>query len=150
MSRRALDEIAEAAYPDHAGWTQACEVVFVPMVSELVAGDETVVAAPSPPRRDDQVRPAAVTFGIIEFAGLIFYVVAGRHLWFYRDEWDFLANKGFNAHDLIQPHGGHLSVIPLAVYRGMYSVFGLHSYLPYQLITIGLHLTVCALLWVIM
>jgi hypothetical protein len=120
------------------------------MVSELVAGKETVAAPTSPPRHDDQVRPAAFAFAVIELAGFIFYVVAGRHLWFYRDEWDFLAAKGFNAHDLIEPHGGHLSVVPLAVYRAMYSTFGLHSYVPYQVLTILLHLAAAALLWIIM
>ena len=89
------------------------------MVSELVA-DQEDVDAPTPPRRhDDQVRAAAIAFAVIEVAGFLFYAVAGRNLWFYRDEWDFLANKGFNAHDLIQPHGGHLSIIPVAVYRAM-------------------------------
>src|SRR5207248_1297135 len=105
--------LPEAAYPDRALRTHECEVVLIPMVSELVADQETARAPASPRRDNGQVRAAAIAFAVIEFAGFIFYIVAGRHLWFCRDEWDFLAAKGFNGHDLIEPHGGHLSVVPL-------------------------------------
>ena len=121
------------------------------MVSELVADEER--DSPSTTTRATKLREthaAGIAFGVVLFAGLVFYLVAGHHIWFYRDEWDYLAGRGFNVHDLLAQHGGHLSVVPVAVYRLMYSTIGLRSYVPYQLLTILLHLAEATLLWIIM
>ena len=87
---------------------------------------------------------------LVEVAGLCVYIVAARKIWFYRDDWDFLAGRRLTVHDLLRQHGGHLVALPLVAFRVMYYVIGLRSYLPYQLLPIVLHLTAAALLRVIM
>jgi hypothetical protein len=118
------------------------------MIPELVDERERVVA--HPPGRSTQDRAAVAVFAAIELAGFIFYLVAARNIWFFRDDWEFLAERRFNLHDLLAQHGGHLVALPLAVYRAMYFVVGLRSYLPYQLMTIALHLVAALLLRVVM
>lgn len=118
------------------------------MIPELVDEREGAVAHPS--RRSTQDRAAAAVFAAIGLAGFIFYVVAARDIWFFRDDWEFLAARRFDLHDLLAQHGGHWVALPLAVYRAMYFVVGLRSYLPYQLMTIVLHLAAAVLLRVVM
>lgn len=118
------------------------------MIPELV--DERRGTVAHPPVRSTQDRTAAAVFAAIELAGFIFYVVAARNVWFFRDDWEFLAERRFNLHDLLAQHGGHWVALPLAVYRAMYFVVGLRSYLPYQLMTIVLHLVAALLLRAVM
>ncbi|MDP9332406.1 MAG: hypothetical protein M3Q30_03715 [Actinomycetota bacterium] len=98
----------------------------------------------------DPARAAAAAFVVIEMAGFFFYLVAGHKIWFFRDDWDFLSGRSINAHDLLRQHGGHLVALPLVVFRGLYFFVGLRSYVPYQVLPIGLHLTAAALLRAIM
>ena len=98
--------------------------------------------------RDDGTaeRIARWTFVGLEAVALVFFLVAGRYLWFGGDEWDFLAGRGLSLHDLLAQHGGHLVALPLVIFRALFAVFGLRSYLPYQLVAIVLHLMTAWLL----
>jgi hypothetical protein len=98
----------------------------------------------------DPVRAAASTFVLVEIVGFVFYVVAAGRIWFYRDDWDFLAGRGLGVDDLLRQHGGHLVALPLVVFRVMYHVLGMRSYLAYQLMPIALQLIAAALLRVVM
>ncbi len=122
------------------------------MTSELVTDQDVVppVRARARALSLDSARAAAIVFVVVEVVGFIIYFLAARKIWFFRDDWDFLAGRSFNIGDLLRPHGGHLVALPLAVFRGLYFLVGLRSYLPYQILTIGLHLTAAALLRVIM
>jgi len=76
-------------------------------------------------------RPAFIAFIGAELVALLFYMTISRPMWFYLDEWDFLANRtGGNLHDLFRAHNEHWVTLPVLVYRGMWWVFGLHSYRP--------------------
>ena len=120
------------------------------IMSDLL--EEARPTADEAPQRavDPSARAAALVFAAALLAGFIFYVVEARNVWFFRDDWEFLAGRGFNLHDLLRQHGGHFVALPLATYRLMFFVVGLRSYLPYQLLTIGLQLTAASLLRVIM
>jgi hypothetical protein len=98
----------------------------------------------------DPARTAAAAFVVVEIVGFVFYVIAAGKIWFFRDDWDFLAGRGLNVSDLLRQHGGHLVALPLVVFRVMYDVVGLRSYLPYQVLPIALHLTAAALLRAVM
>jgi hypothetical protein len=75
----------------------------------------------------------------------------GSHYWFAGDEWAFLVGGSItDPAVLFRPIQSHWSTLPILVYRALYSVFGLHSYLPFQLCVILLHLILCCLLRVIM
>jgi len=94
--------------------------------------------------------PFAV-FVAVELFALVLWSVLGRFQWFYYDEWDFLAaRKAGDLGDLFRPHNEHWTTVPILMYRALYSLVGLRSYLPYQLVVIVLHLTAASLLLIIM
>jgi hypothetical protein len=75
---------------------------------------------------------------------------AGRDTTFYWDEWDFIQKSRTGGWDtLLAPHNGHLSIIPILIYRAFFDVVGLRSYLPYRLVLIALHLMCCLLFYVL-
>lgn len=78
-------------------------------------------------------------------------VSLGRFQWFYFDEWDYLAGRrATEVGDLLRPHNEHWQTLPIVVYRVLWTLFGLRSYVPYQLCVIALHLTAAVLLRVVM
>lgn len=86
---------------------------------------------------------------VVAFAGLM---RANRYQWFFGDEWDFLAQRGLRHADygLFVPHNEHWTTVPILIYRGLYSMFGLHSYMPYVAAVVLTHLLVVHLLWRLM
>jgi hypothetical protein len=96
-------------------------------------------------------RAALAVFALAVVAAVPLYLWRGRDQWFYLDEWDFLAGRSATSlHDLLRPHNEHWSTVPILVYRAMWHTFGLSTYTPYQLMTIGLHLVAACLLRVVM
>jgi hypothetical protein len=105
------------------------------------------------PERTSWVGPrlALALFAAVEIAMLVTVLVVGRHQWFFFDEWDFLVTRRAGSiNDLLRPHYGHWSALPILTYRALFNVFGLRTYLPYQIVVVGLHLIVAALLRLIM
>jgi hypothetical protein len=70
-----------------------------------------------------------------------------RHQWFFDDEWGFLLHRGLSARQLLTPHNQHWSTVPVLVYRALFALVGLHSYLPYLAVLFALHLVLAHLLW---
>ena len=94
---------------------------------------------------------AALVFLAVLIVALVLFVVFGRSQWFFHDEWDFLAKRNASSlNDLFRPHNEHWSTLPILVYRVLWHFFGLRTYVPYQLVTILLHLTAAVLLRVVM
>jgi hypothetical protein len=96
-------------------------------------------------------RAAVLTFASIEAGALVLWLHMGRNRWFYNDSWDFLAARRLgDVGDLFRPHNKHWSTLPIVVYRLLWWAFGVRTYVPYLLLVIVLHLTVAALLRVVM
>jgi hypothetical protein len=96
-------------------------------------------------------RIAVGAFGIYCAVALPILVHLGSHYWFMGDEWAFLVGGSITEPEvLFRPINSHWSTLPILVYRALYSLFGLYSYLPVQLCLILLHLTLCCLLRIIM
>ncbi len=75
----------------------------------------------------------------------------GRLQWFFLDDFDFLAVRRLGSwSDLMQPHNGHWSTLPIIEYRTLYNVVGLNHYWPYQVVAVLGHLTVAVLLYLVM
>ena len=70
----------------------------------------------------------------------IFNLMRGSSFFF--DEWDFMLTRGFNAHDLLRPHNGHFSLIPVSIYVLLRNIFGMGSYTPYLVIGLLVHASV--------
>lgn len=67
--------------------------------------------------------------------GAALVLIETRGLSFFGDEWDFLLDRrGLSAGVLLRPHGPHLSLVPILVYKVLLQVFGASSYLPYRML----------------
>ena len=96
-------------------------------------------------------RAAVAVFVLVELVALVVFLQAGRHQWFFGDEWAFVAGRSLTStDDLLRPHWGHWVTLPLVLYRALYSIFGMRTYLPYQLLAISSHLGVVALTRVVL
>jgi hypothetical protein len=81
----------------------------------------------------------------------VLLVYVGRALWFFGDEWDFILHRdAASLVDLMRPHNEHWSAIPILVYRATFSIFSLESYLPYLGVLAALHVTIAALVYVLL
>lgn len=101
-------------------------------------------------RLSSDPRAALWAFVVIAFIASAYYFALARRQWFYADEWDFLARRTLSPHFLVAPHFGHWAAVPIVVYRVLWELVGLRSYLPYVGLTIVLHLIGAALLRAIM
>jgi hypothetical protein len=100
----------------------------------------------------ERVRPHAAPLGLVLLLafGAVLYFVAGRGLSFFFDEWTFILQRRSNDADaFLSPHNGHLSLIPVAIYKTFWAIVGLRHYGPYRLVEVALHLTCVALLFVL-
>jgi hypothetical protein len=101
---------------------------------------------------DRQEKAAVLVFvAFVVVGGLAILGWLGDYFWFHGDEWDFLVERdGGNLSDLLEPHNEHLTPLPIIVYRILWNLFGLRSYLPYQIPVVTLHLTAAVLLRAVM
>jgi hypothetical protein len=97
------------------------------------------------------LRPSDAMFGslaILAFASLLFL---GRTLTFFGDEWEFLTSRqALTLTNLLGPHNEHWSLFPVLAYDVLFSIVGLHSYLPYLAILLAVHVTAVAGLFVLL
>lgn len=98
----------------------------------------------------DHSRAPIYVFAVVEAIALGVFWWLGRKQWFFLDEWDFLVTRdGGSVADLFRPHNEHWTTIPIVAYRILWNVFGLRSYLPYQLMTLVAHVAVAWLLFLL-
>jgi hypothetical protein len=96
-------------------------------------------------------RFALIAFVTLELASLPLLLRWGRGGWFTFDDWDLLARRtGGSVRDLFTPHYLHWSTLPILAYRLLWWMFGIRTYVPYQLLAIVSHLVVAALLRAVM
>jgi hypothetical protein len=100
---------------------------------------------------DGSGRAAAACFGALLPVAAVVYLVAGRHQWFFLDEWDFLAARtAGNLGDLFRAHNEHWSTLPILLYRALWQLVGLRHYRAYQVWSIAAHLATALLLRAVM
>ena len=92
-----------------------------------------------------------MTFHLLSlFLAGVFLLWSARGLHFYYDDWPLVAavTRGeASVAWLFAPHNEHLIVVPKLVFASLYQLVGAGSALPYLAVTIGLHVTVCHLLF---
>ena len=77
-------------------------------------------------------------------ACLVWLLRQDSGLTFFFDEWDFVLNRSFSLPDLLRPHNGHLSLLPVLAYDIMRKIFGLSFYAPYQVLGLLVHVSACS------
>lgn len=94
--------------------------------------------------------PIAV-FAAVEGFALVLWMAAGRFLFFYLDDWDFLAaRRTGDLGDLFRPHNEHWTTVPILIYRALFRTYGLNTYFPYRLVGVVIYLALAALVLVVM
>jgi hypothetical protein len=82
-------------------------------------------------RRD----PSTWVFAGLLAVGFVLVLRETRGLSFFGDEWDFVVNyRGLAPSTLLHPHGPHLVLVPILIYKVLLHVFGAGSYLPFRLL----------------
>jgi hypothetical protein len=102
----------------------------------------------APSSRSDRL--ALLVFAGVLAIALVLYLVLAHDQWFFLDEWDFLVlRRASSLDDLFRPHNEHWTTLPILAYRGLHHLFDERTYVPYQVVSITLHLCVAALLLVV-
>ena len=94
-------------------------------------------------------RVAVIAHGLTLLSAFALWAYLDRNLWFFGDEWDFLTRRGLHGayFSLWTPHNEHWSVLPILLWRGIYSLEHLSSYWPYLIPLLLAHVVVVHLLW---
>ncbi|HEY0317543.1 MAG TPA: glycosyltransferase family 87 protein [Solirubrobacterales bacterium] len=76
-------------------------------------------------------------------------VYLGSKLTFFLDDWEFLLyRRGFNAESILDPHGEHIVVAPVLIYKALLATLGMGSALPFRVVSTALFLLSAVLLFV--
>jgi hypothetical protein len=122
------------------------------MNAERSAAEDAV--ATTSDRRTRLLRAAPLAAVALELLVAGAYLLGEhRHLWFFGDDWDFFLNRDLGhdpAHALFSAHGGHWVTLPVIVFRILFASFGVAHYLPYAVVVVAAHLSVCIVLWVLL
>jgi hypothetical protein len=104
-------------------------------------------------RKNEDQRKVVDPFIVIHLLSLtvclVWLLQRGQGLIFFFDEWDFILRRSYEINDLFEPHNGHLSLVPILVYNFLRSLFGVDSYIPYQILGLIVHGSVCSAVFVI-
>jgi hypothetical protein len=80
-------------------------------------------------------------------ACLLLYL--GSKLTFLLDDWEFLLYRhGVNLDSVLDPHGEHISALPVLIYKALQATVGMGSALPYRVVSVAFFLLSAALLFV--
>ena len=86
--------------------------------------------------------------GVVVAAPVLLW--AGRDHWFFLDEWLVLQRDGLTAPGYLDAHNGHWITVVALDYRLNFRMWGLDTYLPYQVPVVAAHLASAALLRITM
>jgi hypothetical protein len=95
---------------------------------------------------------ASIAFGgYLAVAAVLLLLRFGRDDWFAGDDWGLIVQRKLSdPSSLMQPQNDHWLLGPALITQVLYRIIGLRSYLPYQAVTVGLHLTLAALCRLVM
>jgi hypothetical protein len=101
--------------------------------------------------RAEQRRGAVVAavLGIVLALAAFVIFRKGDGLTFYYDEWDWVVGRlPWRPDIFLTPHNGHLSIIPIAIFKVLFVTVGLHRYWVYRTVLLAAHLAVVLLVFV--
>ena len=80
-------------------------------------------------------------------AAALLHETRGTTLWF--DEWQWaMDRRGTDAATFLDPHNGHLSLVPILLYKLLFAAGGLTDYAPYRVAIVIAHLVCVTLVFV--
>jgi len=91
-----------------------------------------------------------MAFAVLAMVAFVVLFLAGRHGTFYNDEWYFIGIPGIGGFaDWMRPWAAHWSMVPLILWKTIFAVVGLQSYLPYLALLLAAHVAAGAGLFVL-
>jgi hypothetical protein len=90
-------------------------------------------------------RWSALVFGVALVVALPLILWFGRDHWFFLDDWWVLTRDGLTSPGYLDGHNGHWVTLLRLDYRLNFELWGLRSYLPYQVPVVLAHLTAAVL-----
>jgi hypothetical protein len=103
--------------------------------------------APAPMGSVERRTWVVLTVLLLAAAAFLYRETRGTTLWF--DEWEWaLDRRGSDLDTFLEPHNGHLSLVPVAIYKLLFATAGLGDYRPYRALAIVGHLACVALVFV--
>jgi hypothetical protein len=94
----------------------------------------------------DRLALPGLVASVLASGFLLYHLTRGTS--FYVDDWNFITGRrGDTVATFLAPYQGHLSVVPIAIYRLMFAAFGISSYAPYRALVIALSLIVGLLVY---
>src|SRR6186997_1258495 len=107
---------------------------------DSIVSDAAPVERPRP-RERRQTRTADLDRRALAWVALVAMMVVAGALFLYEtratatwfDEWEWvLGRRGDDVGTFLRPHNGHLSLVPIAIYRVLFATAGLEHYGPYR------------------
>src|SRR5919204_820510 len=75
-------------------------------------------------------------------------ITLGSRLTFLLDDWEFLLyRQGFTADSILSPHGEHISIAPVLIYKALLATVGMDSSTPYLAVSVALLIASAVLLF---
>jgi hypothetical protein len=103
----------------------------------------------APASRSQVTNPALIALIWLVGASGFLLLLWGSKLTFLLDDWEFLLfRRGFNADAILSPHGEHIVVAPVLIYKALLATFGMGSALPFRFASTALFLLSAVLLFV--
>jgi hypothetical protein len=112
----------------------------------LVAAESGAAAAPPADRSATSELWSARVFAAAVVVALPLILWFGRDHWFFLDDWSALTRDGLTKPGYLDDHNGHWSTLLRLEYRLNFELWGLSSYLPYQVPAVLGHLASAILL----
>jgi hypothetical protein len=98
--------------------------------------------------RVDLDRLALPALAVAALASVLLLFHLTRDTSFWADDWTWITTRrGDDVNAFLSPYNGHLSLVPVAIYRLLFAAFGLDSYTPYRTLVIVLSVVVAALVF---
>ena len=109
----------------------------------------TAARAPAPAGRPGgRVGWAWPVLAVVLLATGAFLLRETRGTTFWFDEWQWvLDRRGDDLSAFLAPHNGHLTLVPVALYKLLFATAGLENYTPYRVMVVAAHLGCVALLF---
>lgn len=97
------------------------------------------------------VHPVDAAFVVVALVAFVYLLQLARSATFLDDDWVFVGSRELWSFDSwMRPHNEHWSLVPVVLFRAVFAVVGLHSYLPYLALLLALHVIVAAGLYRLM
>jgi hypothetical protein len=113
-----------------------------------VTGTAARIDAVAAPPRSRGALVAWIIVGVAAMVASLLLLHVGRGTTWFFDDWSWiLTRRTGSLDDYLANHNGHLNLVPVLVYKAMWSVFGLTNYTAFRVLAIVVHAGTCVLLF---